>query len=1056
MQHFEAEKRPLTIRLFGGMEVWVEGCPLPKLRSQRELWLLALLVLQRGRSVTRLWLAQTLWPFPDHSVDLAAYNIRRALTNLRKALGTQAARIEVPQAGSLRFDIDGVACDLFAFDSACATETEDPASLEGAIRLYTGPLLQECTEPWAIAERERCEQRFLQALKVLSADARLRGDHEAVIHYRRHAANIDPLKESAQYALMEALAQQGNIVAAMQTYQEFSLRLHRDQSARPGPDITALYQKLRAQVRNSTLHRDDETQFVTTTSPRLRRLPIPLTTLIGREEESDEIRKRFQQLRLLTLTGAGGVGKTRLAIHLAERLAPEFHDGVCFVDMVALADETQVVQMTISALEVPEVPAEQRLPLLDTLTHFLRSKQLLLVLDNCEHLIDACARLAETSLQSCRDLRILTTSRQSLGIRGEAIWRVASLSLPPTVPSYTDTETETDVKALERYTAIQLFVERANQIEPAFRLTPENALAVARICTQLDGIPLALELAAARVGALPVQRIEERLSDRFRLLTTGARTALSRQQTLEAAIRWSFDLLLETDRIMLCALAVFQGGWTLEAAEAITSGLGEVSDALTRLVDRSLVVYENEGNRARYRLLETVRQYCREKLYGEHPTVVRTATERHLDYYLALAEQSRTALQGTDQADWLDILEKEHDNLRVALEGSREKTKEERTEERTGTMPEKSLRMASALWRFWHRRGYVSLGRRYLERTLEQTADLGATSVRAEGYNSAGMLALLQGDLATAKSDFETCLAIAATLDSSLLRADALHCLGRLGWNQRNYALASSYFQAALAIQRELDNRSGVAHNLSYLGVVSSDAGDFASARDHLEESLAIARQLGDRPLIASALHSLAHMAFYQDDYEQARSYYGEELRLARSLQDRDLIATALHRMGSVEHTVHNYAIARQLFEESLTIARQLGYRDLVSAIVFRLGHTARALNDLPAAHSCYAERLAICRESDDYLGISYAIDAFAGLYVLEQQPERAVLLYAAAQRLREDLERSVVNGMEAPHLQRAQDILGDVALARLWEEGRSLSAEDAIYTCTFRSGPTV
>lgn len=701
---------PLKIRLFGDMDVQVDGVPLPRLRARKELWLLALLALQSEHVITRAWLAQTLWPFPDHSVDQARYNLRRALTNLRKALGTQAYRLQSPTPSSLRFDLQDAQVDVLDFDRAFkhstdlssnfssnirshpvsssavhSTTTNDHiAALTAALSLHTAPLLSACTETWVIAERAIRAQQYVNALKTLGAHALTGGDYESALYYLRCAVATDALWEPAQRALMDTLAQSGDLTAALQTYQDFAILLHRERDTEPADETTALYHSLRAQLRHRPVTSAAIGDSVTSGMSPLRRLPVPLTALIGRDAELIEIETRFRQTRLLTLTGAGGIGKTRLAIQLAEEMAGEFRDGVCFVDMAALTDASQVAQIMAAALEIAEVPEQ---PLLQTLVLSLRSRQLLLVLDNCEHLIEASAQLAETLLQGCRALRILTTSRQLLGGSGESFWRVPSLTMPEArqLPSKFPSDADALTALLGSYSALQFFIARALQTQPTFRLTPANALAVIQICQQLDGIPLALELAAARVNALPVEQIAARLTGRFALLTTGPRTALSRQQTLEAAIKWSFDLLSAADRAMLCALSVFVGGWTLEAAEAVagnnasslssSSSLSSLSsfrlspsdvlDTLTRLVDRSLVIFESEGGQARYRLLETVRQYSREKLQENH--IVQVARERHLDFFLDMAEHSEPSQQGNDQADWLDRLEKEHDNLRAAL-----------------------------------------------------------------------------------------------------------------------------------------------------------------------------------------------------------------------------------------------------------------------------------------------------------------------------------------------------------------------------------------------------
>ena len=1039
----------MVIRLFGGMEVQADGASLPRLRSRRELWLLALLTLQQGRPAPRAWLAQTLWPFPDHSVDQAAYNLRRSLTNLRRALGEQAARIQSPASSTLVFDIAGVQSDVFAFDAAIARG--DLASLEAAVGLHRGPMLHECAETWALEERARRQQQYIQALKTLSAHALAGGDYETAVSLLRQAAAVDAYWEPAQRALMEALAQSGDVHAALQTYQEFSLRLHRERGAYPGEETTALYHALRAGARQAAFPVAEPTEEPAHAAPQpilpaMRRLPVSLTPLIGRAQELREIEARLRLSRLLTLTGAGGIGKTRLAIQLAENICSEVRDGVCFVDMAALTDASQTVQMTASALEVQEEPGR---PLLQTLVSFLHAKQLLLILDNCEHLVESCAHLSETLLRGSRALRILATSRQPLAVMGEAVWRVTSLSLPELreLPAGSDALMD----ASDNSPAVQLFVARAQAAAPDWRLTPQNAPAVVQVCRQLDGIPLALELAAARVRALPVERIAERLKDRFTLLNPASAAdfpappaALSRQQTLEATILWSMDLLSEKDRAMLCALSVFIGGWALEAAEWM-GGYQNISaddtlDMLTRLVDRSLVIYENEGGQARYRMLETVRQYSHEKLLT--PDEKRMASERHQGFFLRLAEEAQPHLSGKDSARWLNQLEKEHDNLRTALESGEGVRLEE------AIMGQATpLRIAAALWRFWHRRGYLSLGRRYLANVLEPAPNRSAARWRAEACIGAGMLAFAQGDNQAARPPLEESLAIGENLKEEAICGAALHSLGQVAWKRREWTEARALFMRALAIQRALENRTQVAVTLNYLGVVATDEGDFDGARLFFEESLAIARALEDRALVANSLHSLAHMAFYQDDYPAARHFYSEELKLARSIGDRDLTAIALHRLGCVCGAQEDYASARAFFEESLDIAKELARWDLLSAILLNLGGTVCAQEDYPAARAYFEQRLALNEELGDRPGISYALDAFAALLTAQHQERRAVLLFAAAQSLRETLGNpsAAINQAEMPRLLAARNVLGEDTFTQTWEEGRGQTLAQAI-----------
>ncbi len=472
---------------------------------------------------------------------------------------------------------------------------------------------------------------------------------------------------------------------------------------------------------------------------------------------------------LLTLTGAGGVGKTRLALQVAAQVFEVFKDGVWLVQLASVSDPSLVPQTVASALGVREQAGR---PLQATLVDHLQAKHALLLVDNCEHLLTACATLVEALLVACSSLRSLATSREPLGLTGELIYRVPSLSFP-------DLHDGVSVERLAAHEAVRLFVERAAFALPDFVLTPENAHPVAEICRRLDGIPLAIELAAARVKGASVRQIAARLDDRFRLLARGSTTALPRHRTLRAAMDWSYDLLSEPERTLLRRLTVFADGWTLEAAEAVCTGDGiagaDVADLLTRLVDQSLAVMERQDGDTRYRLLETVRQYGWEKLteMGETGPV----RERHAHWYLNLAEQAEPMLRGPQQSVWLARLEADHGNLRAALEWSRNGSEDR----------DQLLRLAGALWRFWNVRGYLSEGREWLQAALEGSSDAPA-ALRAKAVFGAGVLAFWQRDNIRAGPLIEQALALTRDLNDGPAMADCPRILAQVLWERGDYA----------------------------------------------------------------------------------------------------------------------------------------------------------------------------------------------------------------------------------------------------------------------------
>ena len=623
----------LTIAVLGALDIRVGGLPIRPLRGRTGEWLLALLVLRQGREVPRDWLAATLWP--DSMETQARANLRRTLTDLRQALGEAGDRILAPTPHTLSLSLTPDEADIVAFD--VAIRRGDAASLERAVTLYRGPFLENCLEEWALEARTARQQDYLNALQSLANEAVERGEGEAVSLLRRLLV-ADPYRESAYRMLMECLAKESGFAAVTEVYRDLRLQLRRDLNADPDPETSVLYQKLRAEARQRALEAQEavskpaeEVSVKRASAPAVGRLPRPLTPLIGRRREIAEIGSLLECHRLVTLTGTGGLGKTRLAIQVAEEQAEAFAEGVWFVGLAALSDVALVPQTVASVLGVHEEPGRA---ILETLTEYLGSRSLLLVLDNCEHLLEACAHFCATLLSECSSLHILATSRQATSILGEVSWRVPTLVLP---------ERTRHLETLQQCESVRLFVERATFIMPNFALTERNAQAVVQICQQLDGIPLAIELAAARVRVLSAEQVATRLKDRFRLLSGGNPTAMPRHQTLRACLDWSYDLLSEEDRRLLQRLSVFAGGWMLEAAEAVCADENldayHILDILTSLTEKSLVIAEEDFiEERRYHLLETVRQYVQEHLRESGEQVL--VSQRHCKWYLALAEHS--------------------------------------------------------------------------------------------------------------------------------------------------------------------------------------------------------------------------------------------------------------------------------------------------------------------------------------------------------------------------------------------------------------------------------
>ncbi len=659
---------------------------------------------------------------------------------------------------------------------------------------------------------------------------------------------------------------------------------------------------------------------------RANNLPQPPTSFIGRSREILQVGRLLASTRLLTLIGMGGCGKTRLALEAATVQAGVFENGVCWVDLIGLSGSALVIQAVAQALDLREASHES---LLETLTHYLKAKHLLLVLDNCEHLLAACQELVKALLLACPNLQVLATSREPLAIAGELTWLVPALSMPEAVHLLQpDNRWSAE---LTRYDAIRLFVERAQSVLPTFTLTNQNRVAVVEVCQRLDGMPLAIELAAARVNVLTVQQIAARLDDRLALLTGGNRTALiPRHQTLRATMAWSYDLLSEQERLLFCRLSVFSGGFALEAAEAIGEGGGiqakQVLDLLSHLVDKSLVVADTQASsEARYRLLETIRQYALEKLQesGEEMTLRR----RHCDWFLALAEQADRQLRGPHQVVWLERLEMEHDNVRAGLVWS------------LAHEHKIALQLASVLAWFWRLHNHFSEGRRWLEMAL--TASHAPATLRIRALAGNGLLAFSQGDTTRATTLLEESLALSRNQNDNWGIAWSLHGLGRVASFHDAFERAAALLEESLTLFRELGDTSGYAYSVYYLGIVARYQGDYARATALLEESLSMSRATGDTWLIAWILIHMGQLACTLGDYPRAVEAQQESLILCQELKTAWGMAACLESLARVAQAQAMMEGAVRLFSAGAAL------RDRYGLAAIDLGDLARTRNEL-------------------------------------------------------------------------------------------------------------
>jgi len=791
-------------------------------------------------------------------------------------------------------------------------------------------------------------------------------------------------------------------------------------------------------------------------------LPEQLTTFIGRTGELDEVARLLRSVRMVTLTGAGGCGKTRMALQASSVVAEDFPDGVWLVELAPVSDPLLVPTTLAAVLGLREQAGK---PLTETIAEGLRARRTLLVFDNAEHLTDSCAAIAHLLLRQVPGLTVLTTSREPLGITGEVIYRVPSLTVPaPHSP----------LEKLTEFESVNLFLDRARRVAGSFALTESNASAVAEICRRLDGIPLALELAAARVPMMRAEQIRDRLGDAFTLLTGGSRAALPRQQTLRAAIDWGYKLADEAERRTFNRLSIFAGTFSLDAAHHVAGeGVTEAEFLtwLSRLVDKSFLSAEHEEFEARYSLLETLRHYGAEKLAADGETA--PTRKLHLGYFLDLAESAEEPLLGPEQGRWLDRLEADHDNLRAAAAWSLEQ----------GSF-EVAQRLASALSRYWEIRGHLSEGGRFLEAAL---AGSSPPAVRAKALRSASRLGLFRGDYNQARLYAEESLRIDESLGDakgrarsiqslanvSLARGDygeaeslyrdalgiqrgsgddrgaavTLANLGVVAWGRGDYPEAEGLYQQALEIQRGMGDMRGVAASLNNLGVLMQTQGKLADARSLFEEALEYQRKVGDRRGIAAALGNLGNIAHNLGDFESAHRLYEEALEIQRDLAEKHGCAESLVNLGNVSRDLGNLALARERLEEGLVVAREIEEKKAMAAALTGLGDLARSEQRLSDAEPLLAEALRLHHELGDRRGIVDDLESIALIATTRGEHAVAARLLGAAEAAREEIGAPIPPSQQGSYEDGVHDIrraLG-AEFENAWKSGRDTSLEDAV-----------
>lgn len=807
-----------------------------------------------------------------------------------------------------------------------------------------------------------------------------------------------------------------------------------------------------------------------TISSPLPNLPVALTTFVGRERERTEVKQALGTSHLLTLTGPGGCGKTRLALQIASELWPQFPDGVWWCDLAAVTDPIYLPQTVASVLHLTE---SQERPAFEMIIASLQTQHALLVLDNCEHLLSACAALAYAVTGDCPGIQILATSLQPLGLPQEKVWPVPSLTLPGTATNVPPDETD----------ALRLFADRAQRVLPGFNLSPKNLEAVIAICQRLDGLPLAIELAAARVNLLTVDQIAARLDDRFRLLTRGPAGSPSRHQTLHAAIDWSYQFLTPQEQTLLRRLSVFAGSFTLEMAEAICAdGLvpPSVLDLLTDLVEKSLVTIleREEDSEPRFRLLETIRQYNREKLEDADETaLIRT---KHLEWFADFVGRIEPKLAGAEAGDALARLDADLDNLRVALQWVR-----------TSRAIEPGLRLAGSIWAFWQSRGYLAEGRNWLEELL--LLQIGnnlpiSPLVRAKALYAAAALAFRQADYKRAAELAESSLSAAREAREPARIGVPLSMLAILATEQGDYARAAAMHAEALELYHGLGDVARESSTLINLGIIVRRQADYCRAIALYEQALTLKRKFGDKHGMALALSNLGEIAILQGKYLQAATVLEESLLLNREIGNQAGMITALNNLGVAARHQGNPALAQERFDAAADLCHAMGDQMRLSLLWINLGDLARDAGNWTRAQTLYADALAHLQTTGDQvssalalyslglaaagqgdderalilfrqslelysltlfpLGMVETLEAVCEIFSRKGQAQRAARGLAAAEAKRQVMDAPLPD-LDRDRYERAlaglQEILGKSGFTIAWKEGQTLSLEQAI-----------
>lgn len=759
------------------------------------------------------------------------------------------------------------------------------------------------------------------------------------------------------------------------------------------------------------------------------KLPLALTSFIGREHELRAIILQLQNptCRLLNLTGPGGVGKTRLALEIAQQLHNSLNHGACFISLVGTSTSEYVIPAMADALGFSFSGA---IELKAQLYNFLKEKQILLVLDNLEHLLDGIEMLDEL-LEFAPGVKLLTTSREQLNLRAEWAFEVQGLPIPSDI----------ELDNLGSNNAGALFLQRARQVNMNFIPVQEDVPAIARICQLVEGLPLGLELAATWVSTLSCRDIAAEIERGLDFLATTKRDMPPRHRSLRAVFDHSWSLLTDEERQIVQKLSVFHGGFRREAAQAVA---GATLLTLSALVDKSLVQRSEIG---RYALHELIRQYSSDRLIKSG--MLEETCDLHLEYFLDLAEESSLKLGGTEQFTWLSLLECDHDNFRAALEWSL------RNNILTTTIPpvnipvvQKSLRLAAALYTFWAIRAHWHEGRNWLQRALAQSSGIPLTPEIVGARNAAALLAVEQADLRSARQFAEDNLVSAHEMGNAYTKAQALLTFGTVLWKQKDYAAARINCEQALAQFRALGKKRDIAESLHILSFITVHQGDLKIAQSQVEEGLATFYELGDEIMANATMGEVGTLAYLRKDFGAARSYFEKSLKMFQKAGAIAGEAKTLNRLGDIARCENDYENAERCYRASLRVCREMGEKQMIPTLLHNLGYVAKYHGDFPEALALFKEGLGIHQEADNLAGVSECLMGVSGVLTEQGQAEDGARLFGATEMLRERVGASLWPADQIEHdriAARLKTLLEEPVLTATLTTGQALTTEQAI-----------